>query len=158
MATRILLGAAVAGALIAGAGAGTVEARPQVRAGKAGQAAVEAEVRRLERRWLDAYEQHDAAAMDSIVADEFIITYPQGGTMAKPAIMAQIRARTEGGGPRFSTEEVIARTFGDTIVLTGILVMEGRRGKQRSRYTDTWVRRGGRWQVVASHLSGLSPN
>jgi hypothetical protein len=25
--------------------------------------------------------------------------------------------------------------------------------KEEQRYTDTWVRRNGRWQVVASHLS-----
>ena len=155
MAARIWLGAAAA-ALIAGAA--PAEARPRSPAGKAAPASAEAEVRRLERKWLDAYEQHDAAAMDSIVADEFTITYPQGQMMAKPAIMTQIRARPGGGGPHFSTEQVVARRFGDTVVLTGILVMEGQRGRQRSRYTDTWVRRGGRWQVAASHLSNLPAN
>ena len=32
----------------------------------------EEEVRKLERQWLDAYEQHDAEAMERIVADDFI--------------------------------------------------------------------------------------
>jgi hypothetical protein len=36
------------------------------------------EVRKLERAWLDAYEQHVAKAMNAIVADDFIITFPNG--------------------------------------------------------------------------------
>ena len=114
-----------------------------------------AEVIALERAWLDAYETADSAAMDSIVGDEFVITYPDGRRMTKADVMRQVG----GGGrsPRFSTEAVEARRFGDTTILTGTLVAETSRGRQRNRYTDTWVRRAGRWQVVASHMSAAPP-
>lgn len=119
----------------------------------------EQEVRRLERAWLDAYEQHDAKAMDAIVADDFTITFPDGSMQTKPQIMEMIRRPRPpaGQGSRFYTEDVRARVYGDTVILLGRVVSEYVRGgqtvKEASRYTDTYVKRGGRWQVVASHLS-----
>jgi hypothetical protein len=50
-----------------------------------------------------------------------------------------------------------SRVYGDTVVLIGIVVSEWKQGDKpmtdRSRYTDTYVKRNGKWQVVASHLS-----
>jgi len=53
---------------------------------------------------------------------------------------------------------VHARVYGDTVILTGRVVTEYQRdgqtmSKEQQRYTDTYVKRNGRWQVVASHLS-----
>jgi len=45
--------------------------------------------------------------------------------------------------------------FGTTAIVTRWLVVgcRGPQGKfsRRYRFTDTWVRRGGRWQIVAAH-------
>ncbi|HVG29702.1 MAG TPA: nuclear transport factor 2 family protein [Pyrinomonadaceae bacterium] len=129
-------------------------------AGSAGETAkAEQEVRRLERAWLDAYEQFDAKAMDAIVADDFAITFPNGWRQTKPQLMDDIRKPRAAGAPamKFHTEDVSSRAYGDTVVLRGIVVTEyqreGRAVREQSSYTDTYVRRGGRWQVVASHLS-----
>jgi len=121
----------------------------------------ELEVRRLERQWLDAYEQNDADAMERIVAEDFTITFPNGAVQTRPQLMAMIRAPRRDGQPRmrFYTEGVQSRAYGDTVILLGRVVTEYERGgktvKEQSRYTDTYVRRGGRWQVVASHLSNV---
>jgi uncharacterized protein (TIGR02246 family) len=117
-------------------------------------------VQKLERAWLDAYEQHDEKAMTAIVADDFIITFPDGSMQAKSQIVQSLKSA--GGGQRpsmkFHTEEVRARVYGDTVILTGLVVTEYQRdgqtmSKEQQRYTDTYVKRNGRWQVVASHLS-----
>ena len=121
----------------------------------------EEEVRKLERQWLDAYEQNDAEAMERIVADDFTITFPNGGIQTKPQLMSMIKAPRRPGQPRmkFRTEGVQSRAYGDTVILIGRVVSEYERdGKtitEQSRYTDTYVRRDGRWQVVASHLSNV---
>lgn len=119
------------------------------------------EVRKLERMWLDAYEQHDAKAMDTIVADDFLITFPDGGKQTKPQIMSMIkRPRNPANAQKFYTEDVQARVYGETVILTGRVVTEynrdGKTVKEQSLYTDTYVRRNGRWQVVASHLSNVA--
>ncbi|HLM02868.1 MAG TPA: nuclear transport factor 2 family protein [Pyrinomonadaceae bacterium] len=121
----------------------------------------EQEVRKLERAWLDAYEQNDARAMEAIVADDFTITFPDGSIQTKPQILNSIKAARGGNHPpmKFYTEDVQARVYGETVVLIGRVVTEwqrdGKPSKQENRYTDTYARRGGRWQVVASHLSNV---
>ena len=47
----------------------------------AAQTGAAQEVQKLERRWLDAYEQHDDKAMSIIVADDFTITFPDGSVL-----------------------------------------------------------------------------
>ena len=116
-------------------------------------------VQKLERAWLDAYEQRDEKAMNAIVAERFTITFPDGSRQTKPEIIASIKAARSSGrpAPKFHTEDVQARVYGDTVILIGRVVTEwqrdGKAMKEQQRYTDTYVKRDGRWQVVASHLS-----
>ncbi|MCI0351349.1 MAG: nuclear transport factor 2 family protein [Acidobacteriales bacterium] len=116
------------------------------------------QVQKLERAWLDAYEQRDEKAMNAIVADDFTITFPDGSRQTKPQIMSMLRTPPRPGQPttKFYTEDVQARVYGDTVILVGRVSEWQRDGKpirERQRYTDTYVKRDGRWQVVASHLS-----
>lgn len=121
------------------------------------------EVRKLERAWLDAYEQHDEKAMAAIVADDFSITFPDGSMQTKPQIIASLKSAGGSGSAsmKFHTEDVQARVYGNTVILIGRVVMEfqrdGKTSKSQQRYTDTYVKRDGRWQVVASHLSNNPP-
>jgi uncharacterized protein (TIGR02246 family) len=115
---------------------------------------------KLERAWLDAYEQHDEKAMTAIVADDFTITFPDGSMQTKAQILTSLKISPgmQRPSPKFHTEEVKARVYGDTVILTGRVVTEYQRdgqtmSKEQQRYTDTYVKRNGLWQVVASHLS-----
>ncbi len=120
----------------------------------------EKEVRKLEREWLDAYEKRDAEAMNRIVADDFMITY--GATsQTKADIMKQLQSSPDAARPtvKFSTVNATSRVFGDTVILTGQVTQQmerdGQIRKMESRYTDVYVKRNGRWQVVASQLSPI---
>src|ERR1019366_7249319 len=42
----------------------------------------------LEKKWNDVYKQGDIAAMDSLLADDFIITVEDGSTFSKPGYIA----------------------------------------------------------------------
>ena len=121
--------------------------------------AAEEGVRKLERAWLDAYEQRDAKAMEAIVADDFIITFPQGRKQTKAQIVESMKKPTPGRSEKFRTEGTEARVFGDTVVLTGRVISETQRDGTLTigemLYTDTYVRRNGVWQVVASHLGSI---
>ncbi|HEV2706998.1 MAG TPA: nuclear transport factor 2 family protein [Pyrinomonadaceae bacterium] len=134
---------------------------PAYRAQQSNLSKAEQEVRKLEREWLDAYEQNNAEAMERIVADDFTITFPNGAIQTKPQLMKMIKAPRRAGQPRmrFLTEDVQSRAYGDTVILIGRVVTEyerdGKTVREQSRYTDTYVQRQGRWQVVASHLSNV---
>jgi CubicO group peptidase (beta-lactamase class C family) len=121
----------------------------------------EREVRKLEREWLDAYEQHDAAAMDRILADDFKLTQSGGAVQTKADILAALKVARdfERPEPKFSTEDVQSRVEGDTVILTGRFIQrmerDGQTRTMEARYTDTYVKRQGRWQVVTSQLTRI---
>jgi len=52
-------------------------------------------------------------------------------------------------------EDMKVHRFGTTAIVTGWLVVGGHGSQgpfsRRYRFTDTWVRRDGRWQIVAAH-------
>ena len=77
--------------------------------------AAEQAVRQLERAWLDAYEKFDAEAMDRIVADDFVITFPNGNMQTKEQLMKMIRGPKppSASPPRLFTEDVKARVYGN---------------------------------------------
>jgi len=116
----------------------------------------EQEVRKLERAWLDAYEKREVEAMNAIVADDFTITFSDGAMQTKPQIIESLK-RPRGSSSTFVTEGVQSRVYGDTVILIGLVISEWKQNDKpmtdRSRYTDTYVKRNGKWQVVASHLS-----
>jgi ketosteroid isomerase-like protein len=124
------------------------------------QSQVEQEVKKVERQWLDAYEKHDSATMDKVVANDWTGTFPDGSVQTKDLVMRMVKRPRppEMPGPKFSSEDVKARVYGDTVILTGRIITTWPSGsKQEARYTDTYVKRNGNWQVVASHMSGDGP-
>ncbi|MBC7911888.1 MAG: aspartyl protease family protein [Pyrinomonadaceae bacterium] len=121
----------------------------------------EREVRKLEREWLDAYEKHDAEAMNRILSDDFKLTFSNGSVQTKADVLAQLKSARDSSrpSPKFMTEEVQSRVEGDTVILTGRLIQQMERDGQtrtmQMRYTDTYAKRQGRWQVIASQLTRI---
>jgi CubicO group peptidase (beta-lactamase class C family) len=118
----------------------------------------EQEVRKLEREWLDAYEKYDLEAMNRIVADEFKLTRSNGSVQTKADIIAELKTGRETSRPamKFLTEDVQSRVEGESVILSGRVIMQSASGmSMQARYTDTYARRNGRWQVVSSQMARL---
>jgi peptidylprolyl isomerase len=123
-------------------------------------ASVEQELRTLQQQWIDAYRKHDADAIARVEAVDFTITYPDASVRTKDAeVEAQRNSRKADLSLTTATEDEHTRVYGDTAVLTGILVSEGAarnpNAVARFRYTSVYVRRGGVWQVVAAQLTAI---
>lgn len=122
----------------------------------------EQEVRKLEREWLDAYEKRDVEVMNRIVADDFKLTRSNGSVQTKADILAELKTAPDSSRPtmKFSTEDVQSRVEGETVILTGHFILRSERDGQtrtmmQARYTDTYVKRNGRWQVAASQMTRI---
>ena len=121
----------------------------------------EQELLKLEREWLDAYTNRDVAAMERIEADDFVITFPNGSMSNKTQQVEMLKRPAQAGPPpQFRTEDTKVRFLvPDVAILSGVVigkyVVNGKEVVERSRYTDVWAKRGGRWQVVSSHLSTI---
>jgi ketosteroid isomerase-like protein len=121
----------------------------------AGQSAtkVEDEIRKLERDWAQAIIKSGATAVDQYEADDIVKTDPSGHVTDK----AQDERDLGSGDLKFESMELsdmTVRVYGDAAVAAGTNNLNGTyKGEDISgkyRFTDTWVRRNGKWQVVAS--------
>ena len=118
----------------------------------------EDEIRQIESDWGEAFERGDMAALDRLMADDYILTDPLGNVRSKAESLAAIQTNEL----RFESTEsdnVKVRVVGDTAVVTGRSTFRGRyKGwpmTGRYQYTDVLVKRSGSWQAISSHITAL---
>jgi hypothetical protein len=104
-----------------------------------------------------AWVSGDRATVEQIIAPEWTSTGPDGRMTDRARVLAQVFETGVHKIRRLAIEDVKARVFGDAAVVTGrthgIGEFEGSAYDVVIRFTDTFVRRGGRWQAIASHAS-----
>lgn len=105
-----------------------------------------------ERRWAESVATGDASVVERILADDFVGVDPKGRLYDK----AKMVSDTRDGAKYFVSNhanEVKVRFYGDTAVAQGSETWERRSGdplRGRWVWTDTWVRRNDKWQIVAA--------
>ena len=119
-------------------------------------AAVERDLRRLEREWFDAIVKRDTLALRRILADDFIATSQDGTSGTKQDIIDSFRVTTP-SIDRIGSEDFRVRVYGNTAVVTGISsYMRRDQVLGKLRHTEVWVRRApGRWQAVSWHATSI---
>ncbi len=113
---------------------------------------VEQAVLKLTQEWLAAEERHDRAALDRIIADDFLGTSPGGNTVSKRDVIPL--EGTQAGGLSVTGQDIKVRVFGNAAVVIGRGVRKTQE-KAELRFTVVFVKREDRWQMVAGHLSGV---
>jgi ketosteroid isomerase-like protein len=143
--TRNILGAAMAVSLVAGAAQAQSAHSP-----------AEQQVSQLLRDWVTAENEHDAAALDRILDDQFISTYAAGKPTRKAAFIASL---TKGKPDPRQTQSIEDETIvvdGDTAILVGTDTFHRTDHAEPDglalRYTITCVRKNGRWVALAEHI------
>jgi ketosteroid isomerase-like protein len=114
------------------------------------------EIVSFEKARLAAFAQADKATFDRMMADDATLTHSSGGVSSKADLMGVMRPSTpENPLPALTIEEPKVRLYGDAAVLTGILVETAKDGRRELvlRFTNTYVRKDARWQMVAGQLT-----
>ena len=107
----------------------------------------------LEDAWIQAVIKRDAAAFNRLLGPDFVYTEDHR-IYTKDQLIKEI---TTGSDTVTSgrNEDLVVRVHGTTAIATGWLILAGRGGaasfERRYRYTDTWLKTGGRWRVIAAH-------
>jgi len=120
---------------------------------------VTTELERIEQRIAAAWKNGDCAAWGAVAADEWSVVHITGAVITKAQALEMCR-KPQAPIDTFAIDQIVVRPFGDTAVVTGrTMVTTGGNDPEtvRLRFTDVFVRRGGRWQVVASHATRLAP-
>lgn len=115
------------------------------------------DVLKWERDGALAYERNDAAAIDRMVADGYVLTNSRGGYDTKADDLKAAREKAVAFST-FRNERMKVRVFDQTAIVTGTTIVKGV-AKDGSTidlavlFTDTLVKQNGRWQLVAGHVS-----
>lgn len=118
----------------------------------------------LEREWGNAIVSHDAAAMERILAKEYVLTTPEGQVVTRSQVIESLR--TPLGDEPFTImgvafEDLAARVYGDVAVVSSRFVLkvkaDGRDVETPFRHTDVFVKRDHRWRCIARQATRIVP-
>ena len=101
----------------------------------------------------------DRAALERLVADDYVLVNGAGQVQDKARLIADYVAPGFKLDP-FTIEEPVEKLLGDTALLGGRVNMTGVDGGQRFalvvRFVDTWALRDGQWRVVYSQVTRVA--
>jgi ketosteroid isomerase-like protein len=113
----------------------------------------------LERDWDAAFLRKDVAFIETILADDFVATYPDGSRGDKKREL-ELVASLDQQIDSSTVDDFIVKVNGDTAIVwfTRVLVgpVQGKRTEIVFRFIDVFVWRGERWQCLATQSTRLS--
>lgn len=119
---------------------------------------VERELLALETAWDDAVAAKDRAKLEEILAEDFIMINANGSVSTRSEMLDWVMAPGVKVEP-FQTEDVRVRIYGNTALLSGWFSLRGTSNGEpfeaTSRYTDVYVRSGGKWRAVLGQATRL---
>ena len=112
----------------------------------------------IEHQWAAAYVTGNADKLAAILSPDYIQTNTRAVVTGKTDEVGDLR-KGDFHYEKFDTTEMKVQLYGDAAVVTGRIFLKGvdqKSGKTiegSMRMTDTFIRQGGRWQVVASQTT-----
>ncbi len=119
---------------------------------------MEQQVLKMGQEYVKMIKNQDAAAIERILADEYLFTDEEGKVKNKAEDLASYKT-SPSKFEIFEISDQKVRVIGNNAAVeTGTVRFKGtgKDGKPfdgSERYTTTWVWRGGRWQIAADHTS-----
>jgi len=116
-------------------------------------------LKKMERDWAQAIITADTARIRRILSPEVVLTTPEGTVLNREEDLAEL-AKGEFKADEFEAVDMQVKVYGDCAVVTGRTNVKGKYKGQdvhdQFRWTDTFVRRSGRWWIVASQATPIA--
>jgi len=117
---------------------------------------IEAEIAALDTEYQAAVERNDAATMDRILDDEFVLVTGMGKVYTKADLLEEARSGRVVYEYQRDSEQTV-RVWGDTAVITAFLEAKGTDDGKPFDYklwfSDTYVRTAAGWRYVFGQAS-----
>ena len=114
----------------------------------------------LDTQYQAAVKANDAATMDRILADDFVLVTGRGKTFTKADLLEEARSRSTIYEKQDELEQKV-RVWGDTAVVTALLWIKGTSGgkpvERKLWFSDTYVRTPTGWKYVLGQASLAPP-
>ena len=130
-----------------------------VMTGQSAQDATSGELRKIEAQLAASWKKGDCDAWGANLHADWSVIHVTGAIMTKGQVLELCKA-PESRFAAFDIDEIVVRSFGDAAVVTGRTLVTTRGAASqtvRLRFTDVFVRRTGRWLIVASQGTLLQP-
>ncbi len=115
-----------------------------------------ATVAALDTEYQAAVKHNDAATMDRILADDFVLVTGRGQTYTRADLIRDARNKTSVYEHQEELEQKV-RVWGDTAVVTALLWIKGTSGdkpfERKLWFSDTYVRTPKGWRYVLGQAS-----
>ena len=110
---------------------------------------------RLNAEYVDAFLRSDIDWYERHLADDFRCILANGGIIDRAGFLAD--AARSVAMASFEIEDVDVQFNGDTAIVQARTVQETPDGvRGQSRYTDIWIGRDGRWQVLSVQITAIA--
>jgi hypothetical protein len=106
----------------------------------------------LDKAWTFAELKGDKKAAAAMVADDYVGTTQRGEIENKAQYLAQLAPNSD----MVRSDDYKVRIFGNMAIMTHRATVEGVRNMQ-FRSTHVWMKRGGKWLIVAHHGGQILP-
>ena len=111
---------------------------------------------RLDSEWNESYPGRDVAALDYIIADDWVCIDGAGLVITKRQLLERVKSSVPFLDP-YRFDEITLRMFKDAAIITGRL-SGTKRGDDgtfylEQRYTRVYVKRRERWQSEATQVT-----
>lgn len=120
---------------------------------------VEQTLRMMTEDLIQAYPRQEAAVLDRILADDLTVINPDGSSGDKVREIGGLKSgklKLES----VTNDDMKVRVFGETAVVTGRATIRGQIDggeiRDQNRYTSVFVKRRGRWQVIALQVTRVA--
>jgi len=114
------------------------------------------QLRMLEMQLTDLYKERKVDRLAALLDEDFVITFEDGNVYSKTGYISY-NAAASLRILEAETLEVRVHLHGNTAVLTGVYHERGNEnGKPydyRDRFTDVWMKKDGKWRMIASHYA-----
>ena len=122
----------------------------------------EQELLKITREMIDTTLRGDKSAFERYTADTYIETDFNGAVTTRAKLLDNFLTPPPSMKPTLELQDVQVHLYGDTAVMSSRGVYRAEANGQKItnyfRTTDVWLRREGRWQLVASHGSQIPPD
>jgi ketosteroid isomerase-like protein len=103
--------------------------------------------------------KNDADLLGSMCADELAWTNASGVLLPKAQMLADLRSGKQ-KNETIKHEDIRLHVYGTTVVVTGLSTStyqyKGKTFIGSRRFTNVWIKQGGRWMLVVHHVSAVA--
>ena len=116
----------------------------------------QSEIAELEEKLRQADIKADPLVINLLFADDAAITGRDGKMFTKQDVIKAHQPAGRQRVTRIDVSDLEIRDHGTSVVVTGRIDLVDPGFPAALRFTRLWMKRGGRWQIVAGHVSPIS--